>query len=108
MITRPIGAQLAALAPCVLGYGEIGLRLAKLQGDTPYSGWIETYAGAEYQQMCHETGTLLDAAVQRRLGKSPETAPRWRSLQHRFETATRLEVDSRPLWRLSIPSRLRC
>ena len=40
---------MAALAPCVLGYGEIGARLADAAGDTPYADWIATYAGAEYQ-----------------------------------------------------------
>jgi thiaminase (transcriptional activator TenA) len=36
---------MAALAPCVLGYGEIGARLAAEAGETPYRGWIDTYAG---------------------------------------------------------------
>ncbi|MFD0858694.1 thiaminase II [Roseovarius aquimarinus] len=91
---------LAALAPCVLGYGEIGLRLAGAKTGTPYAGWIETYAGEGYQQMCHETGRLLDGAIDRRLGASPQTAPRWQALQHRFETATRLEID---FWGMALP-----
>ena len=37
---------LAALAPCVIGYGEIGARLAKESGDTPYRDWIATQYGA--------------------------------------------------------------
>jgi len=84
---------MAALAPCVLGYGEIGTRLAADRGDTPYGGWIDTYAGADYQRTCDEVGALIDAAVARRLGSAPEHSPRWPRLCARFETATRLEID---------------
>jgi thiaminase/transcriptional activator TenA len=42
----------AALAPCVLGYAEIGLALAAdpaTQRDgNPYADWIDMYAGDEY------------------------------------------------------------
>ena len=83
---------MAALAPCVMGYGEIGLRLkAEAVPDTPYGDWIETYAGPEYQEVCTTVGTMLDTAVTRRLG-ALNTAPRAQALQHRFTTATRLEV----------------
>ena len=83
---------LAALAPCVLGYGEIGARLIAQGGDTPYRDWIETYGGADYQQMCRDTGALIDRAVADRLGPAPETLPRWQGLCRRFATATRLEA----------------
>lgn len=91
---------LAALAPCVLGYGEIGARLIAQGGDTPYRDWIETYGGADYQQMCRGTGALIDRAVADRLGPSPENLPRWGQLAHRFATATRLEAA---FWRLGQP-----
>ncbi|MCQ0094072.1 TenA family protein [Roseovarius sp. M141] len=83
---------LAALTPCVLGYGEIGLRLAAGRGDTPYGEWIDTYAGSDYQQACRKAGTLLDGAIARRLGATPQDSPRWRALSQRFSTAVRLEV----------------
>ncbi|HRO15973.1 MAG TPA: thiaminase II [Paracoccus sp. (in: a-proteobacteria)] len=84
---------LAALAPCVLGYGEIGARLAAdCAGDTPYRDWIETYAGADYQDACRSVGALIDKAVADRLGPAPETLPRWGDLTRRFATATRLEA----------------
>lgn len=84
---------LAGLAPCVLGYGEIGLRLAAdAAPDTPYHDWIQTYAGEDYQQTCRDVGRLLDSAVLRRLGPDASTLPRWQALSHRFATATRLEV----------------
>ncbi len=83
---------LAALAPCVFGYGEIGARLLAEAGDTPYRDWIEAYGGAEYQQLCRDTGALIDRALADRLGPAPERVPRWRGLATRFGTATRLEA----------------
>lgn len=84
---------LAALMPCVLGYGEIGLRLAQdCAPDTPYRDWIDTYAGADYQQACAQAGALLDQAISKRLGDDPTASPRWSELIRRFATATRLEV----------------
>lgn len=84
---------LAALAPCILGYGEIGLRLAREgAADSPYRDWIDTYAGADFQQTCREVGALLDAAVLRRLGPDAASLPRWSALSRRFATATRLEI----------------
>ena len=83
---------MAALVPCGMGYGEIGLRLAAEAGETPYQAWIDTYAGPEYQGACQATGAMLDDAVLRRLGPDYRSLPRWQALQKRFDTATRLEV----------------
>ncbi|MEK9966893.1 MAG: thiaminase II, partial [Rhodospirillaceae bacterium] len=42
-----------ALAPCVIGYGEIGARLAgdpaTVRDGNPYASWIDMYAGDDYQ-----------------------------------------------------------
>ncbi|RED18099.1 thiaminase II [Pontivivens insulae] len=84
---------LAALAPCVMGYGEIGKTLAATAASAAYRPWIETYASAEYQSVCRDVGQLLDDAVAHRLGANPQTSPRWSRLQSRFATATMLEVD---------------
>ncbi|MDR9393680.1 MAG: TenA family protein [Roseovarius sp.] len=83
---------LAALAPCVLGYGEIGHRLIAQTGETPYRDWIETYGGAEYQDLCTAVGSLIDGAVSRRLGEVPQSSPRWPALCRRFGMATKLEI----------------
>lgn len=92
---------LAALMPCVLGYGEIGLRLAREgAADTPYRAWIDTYAGAEYQDACAKAGALLDSAIHKRLGDGAQASPRWAQLADRFATATRLEVA---FWGLGQP-----
>ena len=84
---------MAALAPCVLGYGEIGARLAPARTEAhPYADWIATYAGEEYQSLAAETGAMIDAAFARRLGTDWAASPRWPGLAHRFRVATRLEA----------------
>lgn len=90
---------MAALAPCVLGYGEIGARLANDPRQTPYRGWIDTYAGQEYQDVCRGVGLLIDRALERRLGSGWPALPRWQQLCQRFEVATRLEVG---FWDMSM------
>ena len=83
---------MAALAPCVLGYGEIGARLARKASSDAYRGWIATYGGEEYQGLCRDVGALIDGALDRRLGPDFTGAPRWERLCPRFADATRLEV----------------
>ena len=90
---------MAALAPCVFGYGEIGARLLAEGSKTPYRDWIETYGGSDYQQVCHDVGGLIDAAVLRRLGDQPAGSPRWPALCKRFITATRLEAG---FWQMGL------
>ena len=91
--------MMAALAPCVMGYGEIGLRLAGSKAaDTPYAEWIATYADPEYQSVCETVGAMIDRSVQQRigdLGQSPRAAP----LQARFTKATQLEVG---FWQMGL------
>lgn len=90
---------MAALAPCVMGYGEIGLRLAqKKAADTPYTEWIATYADPEYQDVCKTVGAMIDTAVARRIGNLSQS-PRANVLQERFTTATRLEVG---FWQMGL------
>ncbi len=88
---------MAALAPCVLGYGEIGARLAGAGG--PYAEWIETYGGDEYQGLCREVGALIDGALAHRLGPDWAGLPRADGLARRFATATRLEVG---FWQMGL------
>lgn len=83
---------LAALAPCVLGYGEIGARLGAAAGETPYRGWIDTYAGGDYQAVCRDVGGMIDAALARRIGDDFAASPRWARLCERFRVATDLEI----------------
>ena len=85
---------LVALAPCVVGYAEIGLWLAadpetQREGN-PYGDWIGTYSGADYQGVARAAIEQLERVAERRLG-SGETG-RWHSLQSTFDAATRLEI----------------
>ena len=88
---------LVALAPCVLGYAEIGTWLAA-DPDTdnshanPYRDWIEMYAGTEYQEVAQGALDQLDRIAARRLGPEPAASPRWPQLAKTFRTATRLEI----------------
>lgn len=87
---------LAALAPCVVGYGEIGARLmgerAGALTDNPYRDWIETYGGPEYQEVAQAAVIQLDRVAARRLDALPEQSGRWPSLARTFGAATRLEI----------------
>ena len=83
---------LAALAPCVMGYGDIGRHLAATKTAGTYGAWIAAYASDDYQRICRDVGGLIDAAVARRLGDDPTASPRWPALQARFAMATQLEV----------------
>lgn len=90
---------MAALAPCVMGYGEIGLRLAGCQAEgTPYAEWIATYADPEYQAVCKNVGEMIDNAAARRIGDLTATS-RGAVLQDRFSTATKLEVG---FWQMGL------
>ena len=83
---------LTTLAPCVMGYGEIGDRLMKESKSSIYGEWINTYGGADYQNAAKSIGELLDGAFERRLGPSFYKAPRWHSLCARFRKAVELEI----------------
>ncbi|MCJ8138995.1 TenA family protein [Falsirhodobacter halotolerans] len=87
---------LAALAPCIFGYGEVGARLMAGRYAPAYAPWIEAYGGAEYQDLCRSMAALLDRAVTDRLGDTPAAVPVWRDLGRTFATATTLEAGFWP------------
>ena len=88
---------LAALAPCVFGYGEIGMTHAQSGG--PYGDWTATYGGADYQRVCREVGALTDAALEARLGPDWPALPRAATLARHFTQATQLEVG---FWQMGL------
>ena len=81
----------AALAPCVLGYAEIGPALAARQAGNPvanpYAAWIAAYAGPNYQAAAAATRGMLDRLWAERGGDATAAA-----LQATFNTAVRLET----------------
>ncbi|MBT3332820.1 MAG: thiaminase II [Rhodospirillaceae bacterium] len=88
----------AALAPCVIGYGEIGAALAAapdtVMTNNPYASWIEMYAGAEYQDLATAAITKLDRLAEQRL-----TPARFDALARTFRQATILEAD---FWQMGL------
>ncbi|MDG1030275.1 MAG: thiaminase II [Alphaproteobacteria bacterium] len=91
--------MLAALAPCVLGYGEIGASLGASSTSDIYREWINAYSSSEYQDVCGEFGVLMDNAIHSRLGTTAEHSARMPALQKRFTMATSLEVG---FWQMGI------
>ena len=80
-----------ALAPCVIGYGEIGARLgadpATRAAGNPYAPWVAMYAGADYQALARAEADAIDALAARRGGPA-----RFGTLAATFRAATRLEA----------------
>jgi len=79
-----------ALAPCVIGYGEIGKRLAQNYADqlesNPYRDWIEMYSGDEYLSVVTDAIERLN-----RLAEIRSTEARFPQLVSIFSKATQLE-----------------
>jgi thiaminase/transcriptional activator TenA len=80
-----------ALAPCIIGYAEIGRALAgsgsaRATGNR-YQRWIETYAHPDYQETAAAHARHMDRLMDRRGG-----AGRLASLITTFRQATRLET----------------
>ena len=61
-----------ALAPCIVGYAEIGARLtsdtATLTDGNPYGAWIEMYSSEDYQAVATDEVAFLDDLMVRRAG----------------------------------------
>ena len=89
---------MTALAPCMIGYAEIGARLAAqpgaLEPSNPYAVWIREYAGAEYQDIARAARDHLDE-----LSETSLTEKRYPALLKLFERATLLEAD---FWQMGI------
>ncbi|MEL6946334.1 MAG: thiaminase II [Pseudomonadota bacterium] len=84
-----------ALAPCMIGYGEIGVRLSKKAAQTnPYTVWINEYASDGYQEITKATVDNLD-----HLAAEIMTEARYPRLVHLFRAATLLEAD---FWQMGL------
>ena len=93
---------MVALAPCMLGYAEIGSDLqqrfsgadGKVAADHPYRSWINEYSGEEYQSVARAS----QATLEKHAGALLTTARRPR-LEKLFGQATRLESD---FWQMGL------
>ncbi len=87
-----------ALAPCIIGYAEIGAALAAEANtsgtENPYREWIDTYAAQDYQDVAWAHAAQLDHLMDRRGGSG-----RRDSLVRTFGDATRLEVG---FWQMGV------
>lgn len=87
-----------ALAPCVVGYAEIGETLAArpgaLDASNPYRDWIAEYAGEGYRDVARRSRAALDASAAVRLSEA-----RFDRLVAIFRQATRLEAD---FWQMGL------
>ena len=85
-----------ALAPCIIGYGEIGQELAATRADNPYAAWIALYASDDYQAAAEAERRHLDALFAARAGEG-----RMDGLKKIFNQATRLEAA---FWQMGLDS----
>jgi thiaminase/transcriptional activator TenA len=91
---------LSALAPCVLGYGEIGINGKNFKIKTPmYKKWIDTYSSDEYQDVCKNVANLIDQAFFLRLGSDYVNTYKWNKVNKIFNKATLLEID---FWNMAL------
>lgn len=88
----------AALAPCIIGYAEIGADLEKRHADglagNPYRRWIEEYAGDMYQALARDFGGWMDRTAEVYL-----TEARYPRLATIFRKASILEAD---FWQMGL------
>jgi len=82
----------AALAPCSIGYAEIGRYLINHENtkveDNEFASWIELYSGDEFQNSIQESTEHFDQL----LAEIPLDSQRGQQLINVFRTATRMEV----------------
>ncbi len=58
---EPVGHTAAAMTPCMRLYAWLGQQLAlKLDPDSPYSEWVETYSSPDVQALAARLEALLD------------------------------------------------
>lgn len=82
----------AALAPCSIGYAEIGKALmasekTKREGN-PYQSWIELYGGEEFQSGVEQSSLHFNQMLE----EIDINSQRGQNLIQVFKTATRMEI----------------
>lgn len=85
----------AAIAPCLMGYGEIGKRI-KEQGfitDNPYQPWIDVFSSDDFQIITAQNEAQINTLL---ADASPAQANKFQRL---FNTAARMEVN---FWQMAL------
>jgi len=85
----------AAIAPCLMGYGEIGKRL-KAEGykpKNPYQSWIDVFASDEFQDVTAQNEAHINQLL---TGATPSQEKKFQQL---FNTASRMEID---FWQMAL------
>nr|WP_019673972.1 thiaminase II [Psychrobacter lutiphocae] len=85
----------AALAPCMMGYGEIGQRL-KAQDyveNNPYQAWIDVFASDEFQAVTAQNEAHINSHFK---DANPAQQAKFQRL---FNTASRMEVN---FWQMAL------
>ena len=83
-----------ALAPCIIGYAEIGSALFLAKSSNIYADWINMYASADYQEVAAAEIGQLDSLFDLRGGEG-----RFDALSKTFAQATQLEVA---FWQMAL------
>ncbi len=83
---EPFEVALAALLPCFWIYREVGKHIhARAARDNSYQAWIDTYAGAEFEQAVDAVIAVVDEVA---IYAAPRTLE---AMHHAFMRATQLE-----------------
>ena len=79
----------AAIAPCLMGYGEIGKRIKEQSfvTDNPYQPWIDVFSSDEFQVITAQNEAQINTLL---ADARPAQADKFQRL---FNTAARMEVN---------------
>jgi len=79
----------SCLAPCIIGYGEVGFKLSKIKNwkKSKYSSWIKMYSSKEYQQVAKDNIDYLDILFKKNKNKNMN------KLEKNFKKSTILEKN---------------
>tara|TARA_B110000971_G_scaffold10584_1_gene10102 strand:- start:184 stop:846 length:663 start_codon:yes stop_codon:yes gene_type:complete len=79
----------SSLSPCIIGYGEIGFKLSKIENwkKSKYRSWIKMYSSKEYQEIAKDNIDYLDILFKNNKDKNLTM------LKKNFKRSTILERD---------------
>lgn len=85
---------LVALAPCALGYAEIGLRLKHSEATSDeYNEWVQLYSGEDFLRSGEKVMEMIESQKHKLVGPQIDGTERMHTLQQVFNKATALEAN---------------